>query len=117
MAFANGLCAARGNWQDFPEAREDCVRNISSRVLVVFLGWMLLLPAAVRGQEKTGLVETGSSMPEPLYKSWIDEFHKQQPSTDVRYMAMGTADAARRCLAGAGDFEGGGRPRQGGRLG
>src|SRR5260370_11795744 len=71
---------------------------------------MFLLPAAVRGQEKTVLVETGSSMPEPLYKSWIDEFHKQQPSTDIRYMAMGTAESAREVLAGSGDFGGGDAP-------
>jgi len=86
------------------------VRIRSYRLLVVFLGWMLLLPAAVRGQEKTVLVETGSSMPEPLYKSWIDEFHKQQPSTDIRYMAMGTAESAREVLAGSGDFGGGDAP-------
>ena len=86
------------------------MRIRSYRLLVVFLGWMLLLPAAVRGQEKTVLVETGSSMPEPLYKSWIDEFHKQQPSTDIRYMAMGTAESAREVLAGSGDFGGGDAP-------
>ncbi len=86
------------------------MRIRSYRLLVVSLGWMLLLPAAVRGQEKTVLVETGSSMPEPLYKSWIDEFHKQQPSTDIRYMAMGTAESAREVLAGSGDFGGGDAP-------
>jgi phosphate transport system substrate-binding protein len=69
-----------------------------------------LLPAAVRGQEKTVLVETGSSMPEPLYKSWADEFHIQQPSTDIRYMAVGTAESARNILAGSGDFGGGDAP-------
>jgi phosphate transport system substrate-binding protein len=69
-----------------------------------------LLPAAVHGQEKTVLVETGSSMPEPLYKNWIDEFHKQQPATDIRYMATGTAESARNILAGTGDFGGGDAP-------
>src|SRR5258708_37620419 len=49
-------------------------------------------------------------MPEPLYKNWIDEFHKQQPSTDIRYMAMGTAESARNILAGSGDFGGGDAP-------
>ena len=38
----------------------------SYKLLAVFLGWIFLLPAAVHGQEKTVLVETGSSMPEPL---------------------------------------------------
>jgi phosphate transport system substrate-binding protein len=71
---------------------------------------MLLPTAAIRGQEKTVLVETGSSMPEPLYKNWIDEFHKQQPATEIRYMATGTAESARNILAGTGDFGGGDAP-------
>jgi len=49
-------------------------------------------------------------MPEPLYKSWADEFHIQQPSTDIRYMAVGTAESARNILAGSGDFGGGDAP-------
>jgi len=56
------------------------------------------------------LVETGSSMPEPLYESWADEFHARQPSTDIRYMAVGTAESARNILAGSGDFGGGDAP-------
>ncbi|HYT21445.1 MAG TPA: phosphate ABC transporter substrate-binding protein PstS [Candidatus Polarisedimenticolia bacterium] len=86
------------------------MRTRSSRLPAIFLGWILLLPAATRGQEKTVLVETGSSMPEPLYKSWADEFHVQQPSTDIRYMAVGTAESARNILAGSGDFGGGDAP-------
>jgi phosphate transport system substrate-binding protein len=65
---------------------------------------------AVRGQERTVLVETGSSMPEPLYKNWIDAYRKQQPSIDIRYMAVGTAESARNILAGSGDFGGGDAP-------
>lgn len=49
-------------------------------------------------------------MPEPLYKNWIDEFHKQQTSTDIRYMATGSAESARNVLAGSGDFGGGDAP-------
>jgi phosphate transport system substrate-binding protein len=49
-------------------------------------------------------------MPEPLYKNWIDEFHKQQPATEIRYMATGTAESARNILAGTGDFGGGDAP-------
>ena len=56
------------------------------------------------------LVETGSSMPEPLYKSWIDAYHKQQPLTDIRYMTPGTSESARNVLAGSGDFGGGDAP-------
>lgn len=56
------------------------------------------------------LVETGSSMPEPLYKNWIEAYHKQQASTEIRYMAVGTAESARNVIAGSGDFGGGDAP-------
>lgn len=49
-------------------------------------------------------------MPEPLYKSWADEFHAQQPATDIRYIAVGTAESARNILAGSGDLGGGDAP-------
>jgi len=49
-------------------------------------------------------------MPEPLYKEWNDEFHKQQPSTEIRYMATGTGESARNILAGSGDLGGGDAP-------
>jgi len=86
------------------------VRTNSCKLLVVILGGILLLPVATPSQEKIVLVETGSSMPEPLYKNWIDEFHKQQPSIDIRYMATGSAESARNVLAGSGDFGGGDAP-------
>lgn len=78
--------------------------------LAAFFVPFLLLPAAVHGQQNMVLVETGSSMPEPLYKNWIDAFHKQQPSTEIRYMAVGSAESARNILAGSGDFGGGDAP-------
>src|SRR5258707_13505528 len=71
---------------------------------------MLSLAAVIHGQEKMVLVATGSSMPEPLYKHWIEAFHKQQPSTDIRYMAVGTAESTRDILAGSGDLGGGDAP-------
>lgn len=56
------------------------------------------------------LVATGSSMPEPLYKTWIEAYHKQQSSVDIHYMASGTSESARSILAGSGDFGGGDAP-------
>src|SRR5260370_14944068 len=49
-------------------------------------------------------------MPEPLYKNWIEEFKKQQPAAEIRYMATGTAESTRNVLAGSGDFGGGDAP-------
>jgi phosphate transport system substrate-binding protein len=86
------------------------VRTRSYKLVTFFLALIVLFPAAARGQEKIVLVETGSSMPEPLYKDWSDEFHKQQSSTEIRYMATGTGESARNALAGSGDFGGGDAP-------
>lgn len=86
------------------------MRFRSSRLLIILLGLLLLVPAATRSQETVVLVETGSSMPEPLYKNWIEQFHRQQPSTDIRYMATGSAESARNILAGSGDLGGGDAP-------
>jgi phosphate transport system substrate-binding protein len=86
------------------------VRSKMHNLFAALFALLLLLPAAVRGQEKTVLVETGSDMPEPLYKSWIDAYHKQQQSTEIRYMAVRTSESARNVLAGSGDFGGGDAP-------
>jgi len=56
------------------------------------------------------LVQTGSSMPEPLYKSWIDAYHAENASTQIRYMPVGTGESARNILAGSGDLGGGDAP-------
>src|SRR5258708_1258039 len=104
------VCYLR-NWKEiFLEDREACLAMKPHTPLTIFLGCILLLPGAARGQEKIVLVETGSSMPEPLYKNWIEEFHKQQPSAEIRYMASGTAESTRNVLAGSGDFGGGDAP-------
>lgn len=84
--------------------------NQSFRLVTVFLAGVLLLPAATRSQDRIVLVETGSSMPEPLYKNWIDSFRSDQPSVDIRYMVTGTGESARNVLAGSGDFGGGDAP-------
>ena len=80
------------------------------RILIALFVLTFFLSAVVEGQEKTVLVATGSSMPEPLYKSWIEAYHKHQPSTDIRYMASGTSESAHNILAGYGDFGGGDAP-------
>jgi len=49
-------------------------------------------------------------MPEPLYENWNEEYRKQQPSTVIRYMPVGTGESARNVLAGSGDLGGGDAP-------
>ena len=86
------------------------MRSHSQRYLTLFLSLVLFGPPVVRGQETLVLVQTGSSMPEPLYKSWIDAYHKETPSTEIRYMPVGSAESARNILAGSGDLGGGDAP-------
>jgi phosphate transport system substrate-binding protein len=69
-----------------------------------------LLPVVSDGQDTTVLVVTGSSMPEPLYLVWNDEYHKQQPTVQVRYLPEGSGAGATRVLTGTGDFAGGDAP-------
>jgi phosphate transport system substrate-binding protein len=76
----------------------------------LFLGTVFLLPVATEGQGSTVLVVTGSSMPESLYLLWNDEFHKQQPGVQVRYLPEGSGPGAMRVLTGTGDFGGGDAP-------
>lgn len=77
---------------------------------MLLLTLALVLPAVTDGQESTVLVVTGSSMPEPLYLRWNDEYHKQQPTVQVRYLPEGSGAGASRVLTGSGDFAGGDAP-------
>jgi phosphate transport system substrate-binding protein len=89
---------------------EDLVARIVRSICALFLTLVVLLPFAVDGQESTVLVVTGSSMPEPLYVMWNDEYHKQQPGVQVRYLPEGSGAGATRVLSGTGDFAGGDAP-------
>jgi phosphate transport system substrate-binding protein len=84
-----------------------------SRALALALCFALLIfegfePGAA--QSELTLVATGSSLPEPLYRAWADEYHKQHPNVQLRYLPEGTAESGRKILAGIGDFGGGDAP-------
>jgi phosphate transport system substrate-binding protein len=89
---------------------EDLVARIVRSICALFLALAVLLPLAANGQDSTVLVVTGSSMPEPLYLMWNDEYHKQQPRVQVRYLPEGSGAGALRVLTGTGDFGGGDAP-------
>ncbi len=86
------------------------MRSSVYRSIAVLLTSVFFVPAVVYGQENLVLVQTGSSMPEPLYKGWIDAYQKETPSTEIRYMPVGSGESARNVLAGSGDFGGGDAP-------
>ena len=62
------------------------------------------------GQDRIMLVATGSSLPEPLYVGWADEYHKQNPLVVIRYLPQGTAESGQSILSGSGDLAGGDAP-------
>ena len=86
-------------------------RAFSARLLSLLLvaSLSLVFPTA-QAQNSITLVATGSSLPEPLYIAWGDAYHKQHPETQLRYLAEGTAESARKILAGVGDLGGGDAP-------
>ncbi|MDP9159504.1 MAG: phosphate ABC transporter substrate-binding protein PstS [Acidobacteriota bacterium] len=76
-------------------------------VILLALSLTILSPNSV-AQTQMVLVTTGSTMPEPLYVLWGDEYHKLHPETQVRYLAVGTRESANRVLSGTGGDLGGG---------
>jgi len=89
---------------------EDLVGRMLRDVCALLLTLAVLTPVAADGQGSTVLVVTGSSMPEPLYLRWNDEYHKQHPSVQVRYLPEGSGAGASRVLTETGDFAGGDAP-------
>jgi phosphate transport system substrate-binding protein len=75
--------------------------------MVLAISLTISSPAGL-AQTQMVLVTTGSTMPEPLYVLWGDEYHKVHPETQVRYLAVGTSESANRVLSGTGGDLGGG---------
>jgi phosphate transport system substrate-binding protein len=71
---------------------------------------LTILSADARAQTQMVLVTTGSTMPEPLYVLWGDEYHKLHAETQLRYLPVGTSESAKTVLSGAGDLGGGDAP-------
>ena len=71
---------------------------------------LTILSAQGRAQTQMVLVTTGSTMPEPLYVLWGDEYHKLHAETQLRYLPVGTSESAKNILSGTGDLGGGDAP-------
>lgn len=77
---------------------------------VIVVALLAALSPGGNAQSQITLVTTGSSLPEPLYVAWADEYHKQHPDVQLRYLPEGTAESSRKILAGIGDLGGGDAP-------
>jgi phosphate transport system substrate-binding protein len=91
-------------------ALEVLVARILKMAGVLGVTVAVALSVTTQAQDSTVLVVTGSSMPEPLYAKWNDEYHIRQPAVKVRYLPEGSGAGATRVLTGAGDFAGGDAP-------
>lgn len=80
---------------------------LSARLIAILC--ILCAPGSI-AQSSVTLVATGSSLPEPLYLLWNDEYHKAHEGTQLRYLAEGTSESINRILSGTGDFGGGDAP-------
>ena len=83
-------------------------RLLGSALCLVLINFAGVVPGDA--QSDIMLVATGSSLPEPLYRAWGDEYHKQHPNVQLRYLPEGTAESGRKILAGVGDIGGGDAP-------
>lgn len=81
-----------------------------SFVLVLSPAITAFLVTTANAQSRVVLVASGSSLPEPLYLKWHDEFHKHNEGVMIRYLPLGTATGADNALSGSGDFGGGDAP-------
>jgi phosphate transport system substrate-binding protein len=81
--------------------------SLTSILLAISL---IILSAAALAQTQMVLVTTGSTMPEPLYVLWGDEYHKLHSDTQIRYLPVGTSESAKNVLSGTGDLGGGDAP-------
>lgn len=53
------------------------------------------------------LVGSGSSVPNPLYIAWSEQYVKLKPGVQVRYLQLGTSEGMRQISQGVGDFAAG----------
>lgn len=92
----------------------DTVSKVTWRSARIMCGLLALLMTGVvpgsMAQDAVTLVATGSSLPEPLYVAWADEYHKLHASVQIRYLPQGTGESGQNIVSGVGDIGGGDAP-------
>jgi phosphate transport system substrate-binding protein len=89
---------------------KNCSEFVLSLTVILLAISLTILSADCLAQTQMVLVTTGSTMPQPLYVLWGDEYHKLHSETELRYLPVGTSESADRILSGAGDLGGGDAP-------
>ena len=76
-------------------------------VALVVCGSMLACSDNPKQRAPAGTLQlhgAGATFPAPLYKKWLEEYHKQHSGVQVSYDAVGSGEGTKRFLAGAVDF-------------
>src|SRR5215469_10317141 len=102
---------------EFPSLQRrtaNVMNTLAQRFVPYVCVWLVLSQTGSApggyAQNSVALVATGSSLPEPLYVAWGDEYHKLHPSVQLRYLPEGTGSSGQKILAGVGDLGGGDAP-------
>src|SRR6266849_3921426 len=103
----SGLLVFVANHEEEGSVRNCAEFAFSLTATLLAISLTILSPHGL-AQTQMVLVTTGSTMLEPLYVLWGDEYHKLHPETQVRYLAVGTSESANRVLSGTGGDLGGG---------
>ena len=83
--------------------------TLPTTAILLALSLTFLSPSGL-GQTQLVLVATGSTMLQPLYVLWANEYQKVHPGTQLHYLPVGTSESANRILSGVGDLGGGDAP-------
>lgn len=81
---------------------------VPSRVLSGFLLALGMISPA--WAQQTVLVGSGSTVPAPLYNAWAQEYGKQNPKVQVRFVPVGTEEGIKQVSHNSGDFAAGEMP-------
>jgi len=81
------------------------VRGIRILMQVVMYAGIGFAPLAA--QQTISLVGSGSSVPNPLYSAWAEQYKKLNPGVQVRYLQLGASEGVRQISQGVGDFAAG----------
>ena len=89
---------------------KNCTQRRSPATAILLALSLTFLSPGGLAQTQLVLVATGSTMLQPLYVLWGEEYQKLHPGTQIHYLPVGTSESANRILTGAGDLGGGDAP-------
>ena len=77
-------------------------------LIALWLTLAVALPASA--QNAVSINATGGTFPAALYSKWCEEYHREYPSVQINYKAVGSSESIQLLLAGAVDVGGSDRP-------